>query len=52
MERDDNNQMKQEQEEHEQWIDAQTKREMNAISDAEFYHWIGSIEQDCQQAKQ
>lgn len=46
MERCDNMQQKQEQEEHEQFLEAQTKLEMNAMSDAEFFQWIGSIEQE------
>lgn len=46
MDRDCNMQMKQEQEEHQQFLEAQTKLEMNAMSDAEFFQWIGSIEQE------
>lgn len=43
--RDCNMQQKQEQEEHQQY-DEQTKLELNALSDEEFFQWIGSVEQE------
>ena len=43
--RDDNSEWKQEQDEQEQWLDAQTNKELCSLSDEEFFQWIGSIEQ-------
>lgn len=44
MERDNNSEWKQQQDEHQQY-DEQTKLELNAMSDAEFFSWLGSIEE-------
>ena len=42
--RDDNQQMKQEQDEHEQFMNEQIKLRLNSMSDEEFFKLLGHIE--------
>ena len=44
--RDENYQMKQEQDEHQQWLIEQTQKKLTAMSDDEFFKYLGLINKE------